>query len=73
MLIRIEPERLVNQIGENQDIGAHITDLMNRGLRGSLKTGNPVTGALYVDMDFYPKARRLPVSVNLAATRSFQR
>lgn len=56
VLIRIEPERLINQIGENQDIGAHITELMNRGLRGSLKTGNLVTGALYVDMDFYPKA-----------------
>lgn len=56
VLIRIEPERLVNQIGANQDIGAHIKDLLNRGLRGSLKTGNLVTGALYVDMDFYPKA-----------------
>ncbi|WP_253377902.1 intermembrane transport protein PqiB [unidentified bacterial endosymbiont] len=56
VLIRIEPERLINQIGENQDIGEHITELMNRGLRGSLKTGNLVTGALYVDMDFYPKA-----------------
>ncbi|HHA1919165.1 TPA: intermembrane transport protein PqiB [Enterobacter ludwigii] len=56
VLIRIEPERLLNQIGENQDIGTHITELMNRGLRGSLKTGNLVTGALYVDMDFYPKA-----------------
>ncbi len=29
---------------------------MERGLRASLKTGNLVTGALYVDMDFYPKA-----------------
>jgi len=47
---------LINQIGEDQDIGEHISDLMNRGLRGSLKTGNLVTGALYVDMDFYPKA-----------------
>lgn len=56
VLIRIEPERLINQIGEDQDIGEHISDLMNRGLRGSLKTGNLVTGALYVDMDFYPKA-----------------
>jgi paraquat-inducible protein B len=56
VLIRIEPERLINQIGEDQDIGTHITELMNRGLRGSLKTGNLVTGALYVDMDFYPKA-----------------
>jgi paraquat-inducible protein B len=56
VLIRIEPERLLNQIGENQDIAAHISQLMERGLRGSLKTGNLVTGALYVDMDFYPKA-----------------
>ncbi|HFK5718677.1 TPA: intermembrane transport protein PqiB [Enterobacter asburiae] len=56
VLIRIEPERLLNQIGENQDIATHISQLMDRGLRGSLKTGNLVTGALYVDMDFYPKA-----------------
>lgn len=56
VLIRIEPERLLNQMGENQDIATHITQLMERGLRGSLKTGNLVTGALYVDMDFYPKA-----------------
>ncbi|MCU6383198.1 intermembrane transport protein PqiB [Enterobacter quasiroggenkampii] len=56
VLIRIEPERLLNQIGENQDIAAHISQLMERGLRGSLKTGNLVTGALYVDMDFYPNA-----------------
>jgi paraquat-inducible protein B len=26
VLIRIEPERLLNQIGENQDIAAHIND-----------------------------------------------
>ncbi len=44
VLIRIEPERLINQIGEDQDIGEHISDLLNRGLRGSLKTGNLVTG-----------------------------
>lgn len=40
VLIRIEPERLINQIGEDRDIGEHISDLLNRGLRGSLKTGN---------------------------------
>jgi paraquat-inducible protein B len=26
VLIRIEPERLLNQIGENQDIATHITN-----------------------------------------------
>ena len=55
VLIRIEPERLINQIGDTPDIAQHIEGLMKRGLRGSLKTGNLVTGALYVDMDFFPK------------------
>ena len=54
--MRIEPERLINQLGTDPDIRKHIDDLMNRGLRGSLKTGNLVTGALYIDLDFYPKA-----------------
>ncbi|WP_330984345.1 MULTISPECIES: intermembrane transport protein PqiB [Enterobacterales] len=54
--IRIEPERLINQLGGDTDVRAHIDELMNRGLRGALKTGNLVTGALYVDLDFYPKA-----------------
>ena len=31
-----------------------LANCLKRGLRGSLKTGNPVTGALYVDLDFYP-------------------
>lgn len=55
--IRLEPERLINQLGNtNPDLRQHINDLMDKGLRGSLKTGNLVTGALYVDLDFYPKA-----------------
>ncbi len=54
--VRVEPQRLVNQLGGDPNIRAHIDDLINRGLRGSLKTGNLVTGALYIDLDFYPKA-----------------
>ncbi len=46
---------------------------MNRGLRGSLKTGNLVTGALYVDMDFYPKAPPITGIREFVATRSSQR
>lgn len=53
--VRIEPERIINQLGGDLDIRSHINQLMDRGLRGSLKTGNLVTGALYVDLDFYPK------------------
>ncbi|HBR3996804.1 TPA: intermembrane transport protein PqiB [Klebsiella pneumoniae] len=54
--VRVEPQRLINQLGGDPNIRAHIDDLINRGLRGSLKTGNLVTGALYIDLDFYPKA-----------------
>ena len=54
VLIRIEPERLKMQLGENADVVEHLGELLKRGLSGSLKTGNLVTGALYVDLDFYP-------------------
>ncbi|MGY5957590.1 intermembrane transport protein PqiB [Kosakonia sp. BK9b] len=53
ILVRIEPGRLINQLGEDPDMSAHLNELLKRGLRGSLKTGNIVTGALYVDLDFY--------------------
>ncbi|XTZ37016.1 intermembrane transport protein PqiB [Salmonella enterica] len=53
ILIRIEPGRLVNLVGQDPDIREHLKQLLKRGLRGSLKTGNIVTGALYVDLDFY--------------------
>lgn len=56
ILIRIEPERIANQFGGDADVDGHLTELMKRGLRAALKTGNIVTGALYVDLDFYPKA-----------------
>lgn len=56
VLIRIEPERLANQLGQDADMTAHMKELLNRGLRASLKTGNIVTGALYVDLDFYSNA-----------------
>ena len=56
VLVRIEPERLSRQLGEMPDVQTHLKTLIGRGLRASLKTGNIVTGALYIDMDFYPKA-----------------
>lgn len=60
VLVRIEPERLEMQMGEDAGIAQHLPELLQKGLRASLKTGNLVTGALYVDLDFYPKAE--PIS-----------
>ncbi|ALR76231.1 intermembrane transport protein PqiB [[Enterobacter] lignolyticus] len=62
VLIRIEPERLKAQLGEDTEVGEHLNELLGRGLRGSLKTGSLVTGALFIDLDFYPKAE--PVKGN---------
>lgn len=55
VLIQIEPERLAAQFGDSPDVRGHLPMLIERGLRAALKTGNLVTGALYVDLDFLSK------------------
>ena len=60
---------VINQLGGDPNIRAHIDDLINRGLRGSLKTGNLVTGALYIDLDFYRRRRRCGKYRSLTAIR----
>lgn len=56
VLVHLEPGRMTGLLGENTDVSARLSDLMRRGLRGSLAIGNIVTGALYIDLDFYPQA-----------------
>ncbi|SAK40461.1 paraquat-inducible protein [Caballeronia pedi] len=38
--------------------------LVNRGLRGQLRTGNLLTSQLYIALDFFPKAPAAKVNVN---------
>ncbi len=57
VLIRIEPERLKNIVGQETNIPNNITELINNGLRGSMKTGNLLSGALFIDFDFYPNEK----------------
>ncbi|MBZ6394096.1 MULTISPECIES: intermembrane transport protein PqiB [Pantoea] len=56
VLIRIEPDRFISRLGENFDLEQHLQDGKKRGLRATLKTGNLLSGALYVDLDFYDNA-----------------
>ncbi len=53
VLIRIEPDRLTKSLGNNFDFRKHLVNGVDSGLRASLKTANLITGALYVDLDFY--------------------
>ncbi|RPH21704.1 intermembrane transport protein PqiB [Buttiauxella warmboldiae] len=56
VLIRLEPERLQNLVGDDVHIQDNMASLIKRGLRASMKTGSLVTGALFIDLDFNPKA-----------------
>ncbi len=55
VLIRIEPDRFDGKLGNQFNIDQSIKDAQNRGLRAALKSANLLTGALYVDLDFYPQ------------------
>lgn len=54
VLINIEPDRLSDLVDEKIDIAKQIMEEQKNGLRASLKTSNLFTGALYIDLDFYP-------------------
>ena len=56
VLIRLEPERLQNLVGDDVRIEDNMASLIKRGLRATMKTGSLVTGALFIDLDFNPKA-----------------
>ncbi|WP_299997339.1 intermembrane transport protein PqiB [uncultured Cedecea sp.] len=57
VLIRIEPERLKNIVGQETNIPNNIQGLIKSGLRGAMKTGNLLSGALFIDFDFYPNEK----------------
>ncbi|HBJ27547.1 MAG: mammalian cell entry protein [Cobetia sp.] len=55
VLIRIEPERLEGQVDDEgvAQWKKRLERLFKRGMRATLKSGNLLTGALFVDLDFY--------------------
>ena len=56
VLVRIEPARIAALKADEMHLGAQLqAAAQNKGLRAVLKTGNLLTGALYVDVDFYPQ------------------
>ncbi|MDM3784822.1 paraquat-inducible protein B, partial [Proteus mirabilis] len=53
VLIHLEPERFANDVGESFDFVKELSSAAKNGLRASLKSGNLLTGALSIDLDFY--------------------
>lgn len=66
VLIRIEPDRFQSMLGQEFNIDQHLTEGIANGLRASLKSGNLLTGALYIDLDFYKNAKPVTGPVNFA-------
>lgn len=64
VLIRIEPGRIRPDIDKDQlpNWENEFATAVKQGLRASLRSGNLLTGALYVDLNFYPD---LPKTVGL--------
>ncbi|MGV3344866.1 intermembrane transport protein PqiB [Enterobacteriaceae bacterium LUAb1] len=57
VLMRIEPDRFKMNFGENFNFEKYLQEGKAHGLRASMKTGNLLTGLLYIDLDFYDNAQ----------------
>ncbi|MBS1201852.1 MAG: mammalian cell entry protein [Chromatiaceae bacterium] len=58
VLIELEPDRVGIRGGGSKSVGLDVMErLVERGLRGQLKSASLLTGQLYVDLDFHPDAR----------------
>lgn len=53
VMVRIEPERLSNLFSDSFDIFDLLISEQKRGLRATLRSGNILTGSLYIDLDFH--------------------
>ncbi|MFP3029284.1 MAG: intermembrane transport protein PqiB [Arsenophonus sp.] len=62
VLIHIEPDRISSDIGLEKEFSAALKE----GLRAALKSANLITGALYVDLDFYPEKDKWKESLKVA-------
>jgi paraquat-inducible protein B len=56
VIVEIEPERIGLITKENLEDSSIGQQLLDKGMRAQLKSGNLITGKLYIDIDFFPDA-----------------
>ncbi len=55
VLVEIDPSLLrASRLGDVNQVSNQLKDAVRKGLRATLKTGSLLTGAMYVDFDYYP-------------------
>jgi len=68
VLVQIYPDRLRRNALDPSESRATQTErlkfLISKGLRAQLRTGNLLTGQVYVALDFFPKEKAVTVDVN---------
>ncbi|CAM3677837.1 intermembrane transport protein PqiB [Xenorhabdus thuongxuanensis] len=57
VLIHVEPGRFVKELGNGFNTDKELKEIITRGLRATLKPGNLLTGALFIDLDFFTKEK----------------
>lgn len=68
VLVQIYPER-IRRLGKDRSVQTRqvqqqqLALLIERGLRAQLRTGNLLTGQIYVALDFFPKAPAVKVDI----------
>ncbi len=70
VVVELYPSRMglhENDVADDMRKRAIVQSLVQRGMRAQLRTGNLLTGQLFVALDFFPKAS-LPTDLNLNAS-----
>jgi len=53
ILIQLEPERILGEHADSETFKQAVIHSQESGLRASMKSGNLITGSLFIDFDFY--------------------
>lgn len=68
VVVEIYPDRLGSQYNAEQQTAdskkQRLKLLINNGMRAQLRNGSLITGQLYVAIDFFPNAPKVPVDLN---------